>query len=319
MTLFPVFYAVIENDLRKVLAYSLNNQLGYMVVGIGIGTALSLNGTVSHAFAHIIYKALLFMTMGAVLYRTGTIKATDLGGLYKSMPVTTVCCIIAAASIAGLPFFSGFVTKSMVITAVGDHHLTWIFLGLLVASAGVMEHSGIKIPYFAFFAHDSGIRVKEAPWNMQVAMIAGAALCLFIGLYPAPLYSILPFQNVDYVPYTTTHVLTSFQLLIFAILAFAVLVRTGIYPPEKRGINLDFDWIYRKALPALIRWIATRMGRVGERLSLLTEILAGRTYRLIYRLHGPEGVFARTWTTGAIAFWAVLGLFGFLLLYYWGR
>ena len=319
MTLFPVFYAVIENDLRKVLAYSLNNQLGYMVVGIGIGTALSLNGTVSHAFAHIIYKALLFMTMGAVLYRTGTIKATDLGGLYKSMPVTTVCCIIAAASIAGLPFFSGFVTKSMVITAVGDGHLTWIFLGLLVASAGVMEHSGIKIPYFAFFAHDSGIRVKEAPWNMLVAMIAGAALCLFIGLYPAPLYSILPFQNVDYVPYTAGHVLTSFQLLIFAILAFAVLVRTGIYPPEKRGINLDFDWIYRKALPALIRWIATRMGRIGERLSLLTEILAGRTYRLIYRLHGPEGVFARTWTTGAIAFWAVLGLFGFLLLYYWGR
>ncbi len=213
MTLFPVFYAVIENDLRKVLAYSLNNQLGYMVVGIGIGTALSLNGTTSHAFAHILYKALLFMTMGAVLYRTGTIKATELGGLYKSMPVTTVCCIIAAASISGFPFFSGFVTKSMVISAVEHHHMTWIFVGLLVASAGVMEHSGIKIPYFAFFAHDSGIRVKEAPWNMLVAMIAGAALCLFIGLYPAPLYEILPFQNVDYEPYTSGHVLTSFQLL----------------------------------------------------------------------------------------------------------
>ena len=319
MTLVPVFYAVIENDLRKVLAYSLNNQLGYMVVGIGIGTALSLNGTVSHAFAHIIYKALLFMTMGAVLYRTGTIKATDLGGLYKSMPVTTVCCIIAAASIAGLPFFSGFVTKSMVITAVGDAHMTWIFLGLLVASAGVMEHSGIKIPYFAFFAHDSGIRVKEAPWNMLVAMVVSAALCLGIGLWPSALYSILPYQGVDYAPYTTTHVLTSFQLLIFAILAFAVLMRTGIYPPEKRGINLDFDWTYRKAAPAVIRWIRKRLERVRERLFLLAEILIGRTYRLIYRLHGPEGVFARTWTTGAIAFWAVLGLFGFLLLYYWGR
>jgi multicomponent Na+:H+ antiporter subunit D len=319
MTLVPVFYAVIENDLRKVLAYSLNNQLGYMVVGIGIGTALSLNGTVSHAFAHIIYKALLFMTMGAVLYRTGTIKATDLGGLYKSMPVTTVCCIIAAASIAGLPFFSGFVTKSMVITAVGDAHMTWIVLGLLVASAGVMEHSGIKIPYFAFFAHDSGIRVKEAPWNMLVAMVVSAALCLGIGLWPSALYSILPFQNVDYAPYTTTHVLTSFQLLIFAILAFAVLMRTGIYPPEKRGINLDFDWTYRKAAPAVIRWIAKRLERVRGRLFLLAEILTGRTYRLIYRLHGPEGVFARTWSTGAIAFWAVVGLFGFLLLYYWGR
>jgi len=319
MTLFPVFYAVIENDLRKVLAYSLNNQVGYMVVGIGIGTALSLNGTTSHAFAHILYKALLFMTMGAVLHRTGTIKATELGGLYKSMPVTTVCCIIAAASISGFPFFSGFVTKSMVISAVEHQGLTWIFFGLLVASAGVMEHSGIKIPYFAFFAHDSGIRVKEAPWNMLVAMIAGAAMCLFIGLYPAPLYEILPFQNVDYEPYTTGHVLTSFQLLIFAILAFAVLVRTGIYPPEKRGVNLDFDWTYRKALPALIRWLARLGGGAGERLQEVTSTQLDRAYRLIYHLHGPTGVFARTWTTGAIAFWAVLGLFGFLLLYLWGR
>jgi multicomponent Na+:H+ antiporter subunit D len=319
MTLFPVFYAVIENDLRKVLAYSLNNQLGYMVVGIGIGTALSLNGTTSHAFAHILYKALLFMTMGAVLHRTGTTKATELGGLYKSMPVTTICCIIAAASISGFPFFSGFVTKSMVISEVEHLHLTWIFLGLLVASAGVMEHSGIKIPFFAFFAHDSGIRVKEAPWNMLVAMVAGAFLCVAIGLYPAPLYEILPFQDVDYEPYTVGHVLTSFQLLIFAILAFAVLVRTGIYPPEKRGVNLDFDWTYRKALPAVIGWIARLGGGVGERLHTVTSAQLERAYRVIYHLTGPKGVFARTWNTGAIAFWAVLGLFGFLLLYFWGR
>jgi len=317
MTLFPVFYAVIENDLRKVLAYSLNNQLGYMVVGIGIGTALSLNGTTSHAFAHILYKALLFMTMGAVLHRTGTIKATDLGGLYKSMPVTTVCCIIAAASISGLPFFSGFVTKSMIISEVEHLHLTWIFLGLLVASAGVMEHSGIKIPYFAFFAHDSGIRVKEAPWNMLVAMIASAALCLFIGLYPAPLYEILPFQGVDFEPYTTGHVLTSFQLLIFAILAFAVLVRTGIYPPEKRGVNLDFDWTYRRVLPAAGRALIRVWTPLKQRLQSLAGGTVDAIYRGIYRLHGPEGVFARTWTTGAIAFWAVLGLGGFLLLYFW--
>jgi multicomponent Na+:H+ antiporter subunit D len=318
MTLFPVFYAVIENDLRKVLAYSLNNQLGYMVVGIGIGTALSLNGTVSHAFAHILYKALLFMTMGAVLHRTGTIKATELGGLYKSMPVTTVCCIIAAASISGFPFFSGFVTKSMVISEVEHLHLTWIFLGLLVASAGVMEHSGIKIPYFAFFGHDSGLRVKEAPWNMLAAMVVSAALCVGIGLFPGPLYRILPFPVLDYEPYTAGHVLTSFQLLVFAILAFAVLVRTGIYPPEKAGVNLDFDWSYRKALPALVRRLALAGGRVADAFSILTDVLLGRAYRLVYRLHGPTGVFARTWSTGAIAFWAVVGLLGFLMLYYWG-
>jgi multicomponent Na+:H+ antiporter subunit D len=182
-----------------------------------------------------------------------------------------------------------------------------------------MEHSGIKIPFFAFFAHDSGIRVKEAPWNMLVAMIAGAFLCVAIGLYPAPLYEILPFQDVDYEPYTIGHVLTSFQLLIFAILAFAVLVRTGIYPPEKRGVNLDFDWTYRKALPALIGWIARLGGGFGELLHTAASAQLDRAYRVIYHLTGPKGVFARTWNTGAIAFWAVLGLFGFLLLYFWGR
>jgi len=318
MCLFPVFYAVIENDLRKVLAYSLNNQLGYMVVGIGIGTALSLNGTVSHAFAHILYKALLFMTMGAVLYRTGTIKATELGGLYRSMPITTVCCLIAAASISGFPFFSGFVTKSMVITAVGEHHMTWIFVGLLIASAGVMEHSGIKIPYFAFFGHDSGLRVKEAPWNMLVAMVISAVFCVAIGLFPAQLYDLLPFQGVDYQPYTTGHVVTSFQLLLFAILAFAVLMRTGIYPPEKRGINLDFDWTYRKALPALVRQVGEIGGALDARVRDTGCGVVDRVVRTIYRFHGPQGVFARTWTTGAIALWAVLGLLGYLLLYYLG-
>jgi multicomponent Na+:H+ antiporter subunit D len=194
----------------------------------------------------------------------------------------------------------------------------WIFLGLMVASAGVMEHSGIKIPYFAFFSHDAGIRVKEAPWNMLVAMIAGAFLCVAIGLYPAPLYEILPYP-VDYDAYTTGHVLSYFQLLIFAILAFAVLVRTGIYPPEERGVNLDFDWTYRKGLPALIGAVARVGGGVGERLTSTTHALAERAYRVVYRFHGPKGVFARTWDTGAIAFWAVVGLLGFLLLYYWGR
>ena len=89
MTVFPVFFAVIENDLRKVLAYSLNNQVGFMVCAVGIGTQLAVNGAAAHAFAHIMYKALLFMSMGAVLYRTGTTKANELGGLQRTMPWAT--------------------------------------------------------------------------------------------------------------------------------------------------------------------------------------------------------------------------------------
>ena len=182
MTLFPIVFAVIENDLRRVLAYSLNNQLGFMVVGIGIGTELAINGTVAHAFCHIIYKALLFMSMGAVLHRVGTIKATELGGLHKSMPLTTIFCMIGAGAISGFPLLSGFISKSMIMSAAAEEHQFVVWIILLIASAGVMEHSGIKIPFFAFFAgHDSGKRVKEAPWNMLTAMAIAAFLCIGLG------------------------------------------------------------------------------------------------------------------------------------------
>ena len=277
MTAFPIFYAVIENDLRRVLAYSLNNQLGFMVVGIGIGTEMALNGTIAHAFAHIIYKALLFMSMGAVLFRTGTINGSELGGLYKSMPYTTFFCIVGAASISAFPLFSGFVSKSLIMTSAADGAYLWTWLVLLFASAGVFHHSGIKIPFFAFYAHDSGIRCKEAPWNMLLAMGIAAFLCIGIGVYPRPLYQLLPYP-VDYVPYTTTHVITQLQLLLFSALAFAVLKRTGIYPLELKATNLDTDWFYR-GLPKLV-WrvvgapVATQLGYirdgVSKRISQLT-------------------------------------------------
>jgi len=270
MTTFPIFYAVIENDLRRVLAYSLNNQLGFMVVGIGIGTEMALNGTVAHAFTHIIYKALLFMSMGAVLFRTGTINGSELGGLYKSMPYTTFFCIVGAASISAFPLFSGFVSKSLIMTSAADGAYLWVLLVLLFASAGVFHHSGIKIPFFAFYAHDSGIRCKEAPWNMLLAMGIAAFLCIGIGVYPWPLYQLLPY-TVDYVPYTTTHVITQLQLLLFSALAFAVLKRTGIYPPELKATNLDTDWFYRQ-LPKLV-WrvvgvpVATQFGTIRDGIS----------------------------------------------------
>ncbi|MEO0715211.1 MAG: Na(+)/H(+) antiporter subunit D, partial [Pseudomonadota bacterium] len=181
MTVFPVFFAVIENDLRKVLAYSLNNQVGFMVCAIGVGTPLALNGAAAHAFAHIIYKGLLFMSMGAVLYRVGTTKANELGGLYKSMPLTAVFCLIGAASISAFPLFSGFIAKSLTMSAVAKEGYILIWGMLLFASAGVLEHSGIKIPYFAFFGHDSGKRVKEAPFNMLLAMGLASFICIAIG------------------------------------------------------------------------------------------------------------------------------------------
>jgi len=264
MTAFPIFYAVIENDLRRVLSYSLINQVGFMVCGIGIGTPLALNGAVSHAFNDILFKALLFMSMGAVLHRTGRIHATDLGGLYRTMPLTCIFCMVGAASISAFPFFSGFVSKSMVMeaAALGDMRVIWFIL--LFASAGVFHHAGIKIPYFAFFSHDSGLRPKEAPLHMLLAMGLTAGLCVFIGSAPGFLYSQLPYP-VDYVPYTQGHVLSQSQLLFYSSLAFTLLILSGIYPAEMRAANLDADWFYRKGAKALYRGL----GRLLPRLEAL--------------------------------------------------
>ena len=261
MTLFPVFFAVIENDLRRVLAFSLNNQLGFMVVGIGIGTELALNGTVAHAFAHIIYKSLLFMSMGAVLYRTGTAKASELGGLWKCMPLTTIFCIIGAVSISSFPLFSGFVTKSLTIGSAAYEGYFWVWMALIFASAGVLEHSGIKIPYFAFFGHDRGFKVNEAPLSMLIAMGIAAGLCVAIGIAPQMLYSLLPYE-VTYKVWDAGHVLGELQLLLFAVLAFAFLIVRGLYPPEIDSTVLNTDWLFRKAAPALWRMMANPVMRL---------------------------------------------------------
>jgi multicomponent Na+:H+ antiporter subunit D len=315
MTVFPIFYAVIENDLRRVLAYSLNNQLGFMVVGVGVGTELAINGAASHAFAHILYKGLLFMSMGAVLFRAGTVKASELGGLYKSMPLTTFFCLIGAASISAFPLFSGFVTKSMTLTATAEGHYTIPWFILLFASAGVLHHSGIKIPLYGFFGHDSGMRCKEAPPNMLIAMGLTALLCVGIGVYPEPLYDILPYP-VDFVPYTVSHVVTVLQLLVFALLSFAILARRHLEAPEIPSVNVDTDWVYRKLLPASVRTFV-RVGApirdafIGGAKSAVTDLIDRVKVH-----HGPSGVFARTWMTGRTVMLVVFFLLGYLLLYF---
>jgi multicomponent Na+:H+ antiporter subunit D len=315
MTMFPIFYAVIENDLRRVLAYSLINQVGFMVCGIGIGTALAVNGAISHAFNDVIFKGLLFMSMGAVLYRTGKINGSELGGLYKSMPWTATFCIVGAASISAFPLFSGFVSKSMVMVAAIEEGHPIVWLALLFASAGVFHHAGIKIPYFAFFAHDSGIRTKEAPPNMLLAMALAAAICIFNGSYPWLLYEMLPYP-VDYAPYTSEHVLTQVQLLFFSALAFVWLNLTHLYPPELPGVNIDAEWSYRKALPAIGRTALALGRRAREQIVLGGGRWLGSALARLYRHTGPDGALARTWPTGTMAFWTTVLLAMYLILSY---
>ena len=311
MAMFPIFYAVIENDLRRVLSYSMINQIGFMVVGIGLGTELALNGAVSHAFNDVIFKGLLFMSMGAVLHMTGKINGTDLGGLYKSMPITTCLCIIGAASISAFPLFSGFVSKSMVMTAAAQEGHTIVFLLLLFASAGVFHHAGIKIPFFAFFAHDSGIRTREPPLNMIMAMGIAAGICIFNGVYPWALYSILPWE-ADYQPYTWSHVISQTQLLFFSALAFALLMVSGLYPPELKSVNLDVDWIYRKIGMNFLRVLQRLLESLWKIFVKSLHDIQNTIVRQTKVLSAPNGVMARTWSTSTGTSW-MLAILAILL------
>ena len=314
MTCFPIFFAVIENDLRRVLAYSLINQVGFMVVGIGIGTALAINGAVSHAFNDVIFKGLLFMSMGAVLHMTGRINGSDLGGLYKTMPKTTVLCIVGAASISAFPLFSGFVSKSMVMSAALENEYDWIWLMLLFASAGVFHHAGIKIPYFAFFAHDAKIGASDPPFNMLAAMFIAAFLCIGIGVYPSILYSLLPYDT-GYNPYDATHVLAQTQLLFFSALAFVWLNLKGLYPPELRSTNLDFDWIYRRVFPNILQRMFSVIWEIDARIrrKFLTRLDRSLSF-IAQRNEGVSGLLSRTYPVGSMAMWVaiILGVYLFL-------
>ena len=243
MTLYGIIYALLENDMRRILAYSIINQVGFMVTGVGIGTVMSLNGAAAHAFAHIIYKALLWMSAGSVLYMTGKSKCTELGGLYKTMPLTLIFGTIGALAISSFPGTSGFTTKSLIIEGSIHEHLFWPWLILEIASAGVFLHAGIKFPYFVFFAKDKGLRPGETNKSMLTAMGFLAFICIFLGVYPKPLYDILPYEMEYYHAYSIAHVTTQLQLLMFSALVFflflALLKRTDT-------IALDTDWFYRR-------------------------------------------------------------------------
>ncbi|MBL4758411.1 MAG: hypothetical protein JKY32_12490 [Rhizobiales bacterium] len=312
MVFYGIVYAILENDMRRILAYSIINQVGFMVTGIGIGTEMALNGTAAHAFAHIIYKALLLMSAGAVLYQTGKRKCTDLGGLFRTMPITATCGIIGALSISAFPLTSGFISKSMISQSAADEQLMIVWMLLAAASAGVFLHAGIKFPWFVFFQKDSGMRPSEPPRSMRYAMYIMSALCIGLGVFPGPLYALLPYP-VDYVPYTGAHVVFQLQLLLFSGLAFFLLLNLL---KRTLTITLDFDWFYRGLGRVLARAfdnfsIAAWSAFVESGYRAVQGFISA-----IYRHYGPNGILARTWPTGNMAFWTTALLATYLLIFF---
>ncbi|WP_331376525.1 Na(+)/H(+) antiporter subunit D [Sinorhizobium chiapasense] len=267
MALYGVVYAVLENDSRRLLAYHIVSQVGYMVAGVGIGTEMAVNGATSHAFAHILYKGLLFMGAGAVIHVTGRRKLTELGGLYRTMPLTVALYMVGAFAISAFPFFSGFVTKSMVVAAAGHDHRALVMLALTMASSGTFLHTGLKLPYYMFFGTDRKLEAREPPRNMLVAMGMAAALCIAIGVFPGPLYALLPYP-VDFEPYTGAHVTESLGILMFTALGFVIFLRA--LDPENT-ISLDTDWFYRKGARGFM-WLAEKpLARYEKAVSDVSE------------------------------------------------
>jgi multicomponent Na+:H+ antiporter subunit D len=320
MVMYGIIFALLENDVRRILAYSVVNQVGFMVVAVGIGTEMALNGATAHAFAHIIYKALLFMSAGVVIYRTGKNKCMELGGLFRTMPLTCVCGIIGALAISSFPLTSGFTTKSMISQAAVDGNLMWVYMALTAASAGVFLHAGIKFPWFVFFQKDSGLRPKDAPWNMGLAMVIFASLCILLGIFPELLYGLLPYP-VDYQPYTVGKVLFYLQLLLFSGLAFFVLL-----PLMKRTmtISLDTDWLWRRAAVSIVKLIAQVLSSIGEVIAVQKVKVQKLLHRIAVNYLGQphtadskeRGVFARSWPVGTTALWIAGLLSAYVLLYY---
>lgn len=312
MVFYGIIYALLENDMRRILAYSIVNQVGFMVVAIGIGTELALNGAAAHAFAHIIYKGLLLMSAGSVLMMTGKRKCTDVGGLFQTMPVTAITGIVGALAISAFPFTSGFVTKSLETSAAAYEGLVWVWFLLLAASAGVFLHAGIKFPWFVFFQKDSGLRPPDPAPHMQYSMWFFAFLCIALGIFPEVLYNMLPYP-VDYQAYTVDHLVTQFQLLLFAGFAFFAFL-----PMMKRTltISLDFDWFYRVLFKYVGREFTLKTNLIGHKTEMKIRGRINRVIDGLYEHHGPEGLLGRSWPSGSMVLWVAVLLACSLGLYY---
>lgn len=312
MVFYGIIYGIIENDIRRILSYSLVNQVGFMVTAIGIGTPLALNGAAAHAFTHIIYKALLLMSAGSVIAMTGKRTCSELGGLYRTMPLTAITGIIGGLSISAVPLTSGFVSKAMIADGAAQAHMLLVWLLVTAAAVGVFIDIGLKWPWYIFFAKDRGIASADPPLAMKAAMVLFAAICVVIGVFPGTLYGLLPFP-VDYVPYTATHVVTTLQLLVFGGVAFLLVLP---YLKRTETITLDTDWLWRGPGRALGRDFNDRSTTVWDAFTARSRRSASLLLKTIYRHHGPSGVLARTWPTGSMAFWATLLLAAYLVLYY---
>ncbi|GAA5263348.1 Na(+)/H(+) antiporter subunit D [Methanocalculus sp. MC3] len=228
MVVYGLVFAILQDDMRMLLSYHVISQVGYMVAAVGIGTTLALNGGIAHLFNHILYKALLFMVVGAIIYQTGRHRLSELGGLGKQMPITFYVSLIASAAIAGVPGFNGYVSKEMIVGAAAESGLLTLELLLLIGSIGTFL-SFVKLNYYAFIREKLDLITRDPPVPMLIAMVMTASACVIYGVYPWILFSILPYP-VTHDIFSISHILE--MILIFAaVLLNLWIVRSMIQKP----------------------------------------------------------------------------------------
>lgn len=269
MALFGVAYATLENDMRRLLSYHIISQVGYMLAAIGIGTALAVNGAVAHAVANILYKGILLMGAGALIYATGFEKLTELGGLAGRMRGALILYMVGALSIAGFPLFSGYVSKALIVAAADAEHLATVALLLNFAAIGTFLSTGLKLPYYAWLAprtqpYDS---LHPAPATMYAAMALAGAVSVLFGVVPTSFFAILPFADV-YPPYGYAKLASTLQLLLATAVAFGMML--PVMAP-KPGFSLDFDWFYRGNVAAAFHRLINLVVGLFDRLDKTIE------------------------------------------------
>lgn len=304
MIFYGIIYALLENDIRRMLAYAIVNQVGFMMVGVGIGTELAINGVAALAFAHIIFQALLLMSAGVVVIQTGKRNLRDLGGLYRSMPVTAICGTIGALAMSAFPLTSGFVSGAMITESAASGEPTWVWIALLAAMAGVFVVVGLKFPWLVFFGKDTGMQAKDPAWNMQAAMIIFAAACVLLGVFPSILTQFLPYEAA-YSAYNVNHLLTQLVLLLVAGGVFFAIL------PLLRRLSIqtvDTDFLYRRVGVQIWRSFIHLLVVINALFQTRVLDPGKRLPQFWFRYHGPEGPLARTWPTGSMLLWVAVML-----------
>lgn len=268
MVVYGIVFALLQDDMRSLLSYHIISQVGYMVAAIGIGTTLALNGGIAHLFNNIVYKTLLFMVVGAIIYQTGRHRLSELGGLRHSMPLTFAASLIASAAIAGFPGLSGYVSKELIVAAAAESGYFTLETLLLIGSIGTFL-SFIKLNYYAFIKEKIDLIARDPPVPMQIAMLMTASACLIYGVYPRILFSILPYP-VTHDIFGITHIVE--MIIIFAaVLLNLWVVRSMIkkptyHPPDMMALyragGRGILFLSHTALPAISGAISVFIGRV---------------------------------------------------------